>query len=651
MPLPLPSLDTRNWDELVDESRALIPRHGPAWTDHNLHDPGITLMELLAWLTELQLFQLDRILPPRMRSFLRLVGVEVRQAAVAETVVALRQGPGSPNPVHLSTGFQVADERREVLFESAHALTVSPAWLELSSDEGTQRGRVVVEAGGARSDQTDSLLDPERTLAPFGLAPAMGDALWLGFSERPAEEGDQLSLYFRTPTWRGDADVRHRIAAELAARTHDCGAPASDQADRHYAARTVWEYRSGSGDWEPLNVIADQTRALTLTGRVVLRGPDQHQPDPETGRHWIRCRLAAGRFDCPPRLERAAVNAARVRHAATTGAAEELGVSRGTARQLYTLSSRPAVARSTRIDVDGDSTWREVLNWDRSSPADQHYRLDPEAATIEFGDGLRGRVPAAGAKIVAASYAVGGGVAGNIPALRLNRLVGAGALIAVVQPTPATGGAPAESLSHAHGRALRRLERPDRGVTAEDVEAIARETPGVPIGRVRALPGHHPDFGCICAAGVVTVVVLPRCGDPPLPSRELLREVRRYLERRRLVCTEFHVVGPTYVTVTVSATLHAGPGAPANLADGADRALDALFDPLTGGSDGDGWPFGRAVLESEVMAALNALPGVRFVDGLGISGPEDAVPRCGNLPLCPTELVDSRPHRIHVKES
>jgi predicted phage baseplate assembly protein len=259
-------------------------------------------------------------------------------------------------------------------------------------------------------------------------------------------------------------------------------------------------------------------------------------------------------------------------------------------------------------------------------------------------------VPAAGAKIVAESYAVGGGPTGNVPAGRLNRLVGAGALIAVHQPFPATGGAAAESLSHAHGRALDRLARANRVVTGEDLKALAMETPGVPMGRVGVLPGHHPAFGCIPAAGVVTVVVLPRCGDPPRPSAELLDEVRRYLERRRLVTTELHVVGPTYVPVNVSATLHVGPGAPANLATAAEQALDALFDPLTGGS-GSGWPFGRDVLESEVMAALNELPGVRYVDELGISGPGDAAPRCGNLPLCPTELVESRPHRIQVEEN
>ena len=58
MPLPLPDLDTRTWGDLVDEARALIPRYAPDWTDHNLHDPGMTLIDLLAWLVEMDVYAL-----------------------------------------------------------------------------------------------------------------------------------------------------------------------------------------------------------------------------------------------------------------------------------------------------------------------------------------------------------------------------------------------------------------------------------------------------------------------------------------------------------------------------------------------------------------------------------------------------------------
>lgn len=73
MSLTLRKLDDRTWDQLVTESRALIPTLYRSWTDHNPADPGITLMELLAWLTEMLLYRLDRLPDAYYRNFLRLL--------------------------------------------------------------------------------------------------------------------------------------------------------------------------------------------------------------------------------------------------------------------------------------------------------------------------------------------------------------------------------------------------------------------------------------------------------------------------------------------------------------------------------------------------------------------------------------------------
>ncbi|WP_405956584.1 hypothetical protein [Streptomyces phaeochromogenes] len=74
MPIPLPNLDDHDFDDLVGEARALIPVLLPEWTDHNPADPGIVLVELLAWLTEMQLYQVDQLSPSHTLNFLRLLG-------------------------------------------------------------------------------------------------------------------------------------------------------------------------------------------------------------------------------------------------------------------------------------------------------------------------------------------------------------------------------------------------------------------------------------------------------------------------------------------------------------------------------------------------------------------------------------------------
>src|SRR5262249_39493368 len=73
MPLQLPNLDDRRYADLVEEARSLIPTYAPEWTDHNASDPGITLIELFAFISEMLLYRLNRITAANVLSFLKLL--------------------------------------------------------------------------------------------------------------------------------------------------------------------------------------------------------------------------------------------------------------------------------------------------------------------------------------------------------------------------------------------------------------------------------------------------------------------------------------------------------------------------------------------------------------------------------------------------
>ena len=75
MPLPIPTLDDRTFDQLVDEAKTLIPKHFPAWTDHNFSDPGIAFMELFAFLIENAIYQINRVPDRSLEHFASLLGV------------------------------------------------------------------------------------------------------------------------------------------------------------------------------------------------------------------------------------------------------------------------------------------------------------------------------------------------------------------------------------------------------------------------------------------------------------------------------------------------------------------------------------------------------------------------------------------------
>jgi predicted phage baseplate assembly protein len=632
------------------------------------------------------MFRADRVSPAEVRAFLRWFGVTPLPAQPAVTVLALRLPPGGPG-IALPGGLKVTDPASALVFEAPDPAFVSPAWIELSLAEATSRGQIWSQSAGTLTNLTAGNCRPGFDLLPLGAAPAAGDALWLGFDCSPGAVGKVLSLWVWTTTWSTDAEVLAALEDQVANR-EPCPAPVPLYGSKdacldghpvppsvadprpgpfdHYSARVAWEGWDGTA-WQALSV-TDHTRALTLSGQVQLDLTVSLQPDPPqaptAGRWWLRCRLVAGGFDCPPALAGVAVNAAVASHAATVTGPEVLGVSEGHADEVYYLQGRvveqgpaaaaqPVLADSLRLRLTGagpqDDGWTEVPNWDRTGPFDRHYLLDPTDNSLHLGNGLRGRVAPADWALEALEYRVGGGPAGNLPAGRLTTILSGGAPgLEVAQPFAAIGGAPPETLDQAHGRLLARLAEPSRGITVSDWVTLALRVPGVPVARAAAIPGYLPELGCWSAPGVVTVVVVPRCGTPPVPSAALIAAVERALDPARPVTTELHVVGPTYVKVTVTATLHTAVPDPA-LRAVAQAALDAFFDPLTGGPDGTGWPFGRGILKTDLLDILADLDGVLYVDGIGISvGDETA--RCDNVALCPTDLIASQTHHFTVAE-
>src|SRR5215218_10079852 len=94
MPLTIPTLDNRNYQELLDEALARIPVHNPEWTNFNRSDPGVTLLELFAFLVEALGYRANQI-PERNRAkFLSLLQVPMTPATSATGIIELRNERG-----------------------------------------------------------------------------------------------------------------------------------------------------------------------------------------------------------------------------------------------------------------------------------------------------------------------------------------------------------------------------------------------------------------------------------------------------------------------------------------------------------------------------------------------------------------------------
>jgi predicted phage baseplate assembly protein len=169
------------------------------------------------------------------------------------------------------------------------------------------------------------------------------------------------------------------------------------------------------------------------------------------------------------------------------------------------------------------------------------------------------------------------------------------------------------------------------------------------VRRARAWANLDPNFACFDAEGTVTVVIVPALPrGRPRPGRGLLRAVRRFLARRRIVGTRLLVVGPDYLTVEVRAHVRAHRNAdPGQVESRIRAALADFLDPLRGGPAGLGWPFGREVYRSEIMAVIDGVAGVdHVIDCVLVGGGTPAL--CDNLCVPPTWLVASGDHAIEV---
>ena len=99
MSLPMTNLDDRSFQDIVDEAKRMIPQLCPEWTNHNLSDPGVALIELFAWMTEMTLFRLNQVPDVFYTRMLNLLGFEQFPASAAQAELTFWVGvhhPGGP---------------------------------------------------------------------------------------------------------------------------------------------------------------------------------------------------------------------------------------------------------------------------------------------------------------------------------------------------------------------------------------------------------------------------------------------------------------------------------------------------------------------------------------------------------------------------
>ena len=629
MSLAAPKLDDRHFQDIVDEAKKLIPRYHKDWTDHNVSDPGVTLIELFAWMTDMILYRMNKIPDRHYVKFLELLGMTLREPEPARVNVTFWLTASPETPLVIPAGTEVATTQTES--EPPIIFTVDSDFRARPPDLRMVATRKVSDTGDHFEEHNTKRVQAGfEGFAIFSQIPEVDDALYLGFQN----------------------DLSHHILGLTLECSQGSGA-GIDPNQPPYVLEALVD--SLEDTWQPCDVDIDTTRGLNTSGVIRIHLPELEQAIINfQDLHWVRIRnrqvtsaeqaLGMRPYQSPPRIEKLEVGV----WGGTTYAThaqyldnEYVGQSDGSAGQRFQLQAPPILTRKPNETLllqqeDGTSeVWMEVPDFAESKATDKHYTLESITGEIRFGPAIRqrdgtmklyGAIPPRSANLFFRRYRHDGGEIGNVQPGALNTLKTSIPYISRVNNRWwATGGLDAESLDDLVERAPALLRSRDRAVTEADFEFLAMEALPAKIGRIRCLQ-PRPSEGRV-APGQVYVLVIPRVRDPRayIPANDLepepedIRLLTEYLDDRRLLTTRLDVRPPAYHWVSVRVRVRAQEGvAENNVRRQIVARLNEFLNPLVGGTEGKGWPFGRHLFPSDVYQSMQGMPGLMFVRSVEI---------------------------------
>ncbi len=681
MPIPAPILDDSSYRKLRDQLIQRIPVYTPEWTDHNASDPGITLIELFAFLGENLLFRFNQIPEKTKLEYLNLLQISLRPAVAARALVTMttEEGQGVLVPLYAEAkagnlSFETRTEVKvwPVSVVAAGKIQTAAPDPESKPEEYEYALRSIDALGGLDESEepvyyTKAIVSPDDSEPPVDFTAAVDGMLWVAVLREKGASAEELANGLLNIGFAPDPEV-----------------PGIDEVDAcpgdgsvSKAPAVEWQISTGviDGDANPryrsVVVEGDTTRGLTQEGVVRLRLPREESDfgpfavadedlrgtgdmppalDDDTEAKvlcWLRAfRVDGSRFE---KVRHVGVNAVEVTQT-KKARPEFLGTGTADANQVYKLIHSPVIAGSLVLEVEEAGSWTpwsEVDGFHASEAYDRHYALDREAAEIRFGNGVQGMPPQIGQRIRAVEYRYGGGAEGNVAPGAISKLTDQPS-VKLLNPLPAFGGAASEGIEEALDRIPGELRRRDRAVTRGDFQELALATPGAQVGRAECLPLFHPPTKTGDRAGIVSVVIWPvedrQHPNAPVPDRNTLRTVCEWLDMRRLVTTELYVIPPTYRKVAVSVGLQVKDGfgieAVRRWVELVIRQYLAPLPPY--GPEGNGWPLGRRVHGPELEAAALQVEGVEFLEELKAAGYDEATETwvAGTVDLKPYEVPE-----------
>lgn len=622
-----PNLFERRFEELVEIGRAQLPSIAPAWTDHNAHDPGITLMELLAWVAEAQLYSLSRQRHDERTAYAALLGISPSGTKAAQGLIW-------SDPLDLNSPSATI----------ATSMVISPDAIINVVDSETPTFRPVRKllwvpgqidalqahlADGSMIDLTATNKRGTVAFSPLGENAGVRDVLRMTYSCR----GDSgLFPQNRTDTNGALWPIGVRAALPAAQTT-------ASSKDRVTCCRRVTATLIAGNVHTELEVLYDSSEGLLQTG-VLLVSLDNVVGSPQTFTIELRC---PNGFPRPPRLVRIEPNVIPIIQGSAIN--QELHVANGLPDWSFPLNV-PGLRfaegeKPLQIEVaeaSGQAVWEQCQSLSDRGPNEKVYELDVNKGEVRFGNGINGRIPPSDSQVLA-TYAVCDGDTGNVARNRKWKVAGFGGAFGV-NPDPVTGGVASSDLIGQRREGRRRSTEDHALINSQDLTVAATSLSLLQVARVWVVP---PDDK-LPQTGTTTLVAMRQRAsavepEQPPETRRWLEAVRSRLAPRMPLGSRLAVVAPDYIEFSVEATLQAETGLdPANVKEQVSETLQKKLALISSSSNVAPRRPGVPVTTRDVAAWMRGTNGVsrvvavRLLDATGhqsdeISAPSNGLPK------------------------
>ncbi len=379
MSLQIPNLDDKTFEELFTEGRALIPRYAQQWTDHNFSDPGITFIDLFAWLAEMQIYSTNRITPGHKLKFLKYLQTLPKPAtpSIARVFLTLKNTIQSV-PIPPGTLLFAVDKLTGLLepFETIEPVTVSSASISM----------LFYLKNDIWYDVSGGFASKNGYFQPFDQSTPTQGRLLIGLNQ--ATSGNPLRVHF---------DINENFSLLTN--------PPTTESDRFPSVTLIWEIWNGAS-WQALS-IEDDTCGLIHSGDIIISGMEkaresslhdisEFQKVPYTNPlTWISATPSGNHgevYEIPPQIHSIRLHSVPVIHGQTWRNESYNGT--GLPKQNIELKNAPildgtirVLLRKIRLRTD-DKEWIEVMDFNSSEKNDYHFKVDISNKAIHFNEKL-----------------------------------------------------------------------------------------------------------------------------------------------------------------------------------------------------------------------------------------------------------------------